>query len=153
MSDRVVVLNRGRIEQVGTPREVYDRPATSFVAEFVGESNVWQGTIQRQHDGQHALITASGECFPLPQRSYTPGRSARMVVRPETIRLRTDGTEPVLATGTVVDSMYVGGVTKYLVSTKDGHVIKIVTQEQARERGAHVTLTWSVTVVHLYQEE
>lgn len=153
MSDRVVVLNRGRIEQVGTPREVYDRPATSFVAEFVGESNVWQGTIHRQRDGQHALITASGECFPLPQRSYTPGRSARMVVRPDTIRLRTDSTEPAHATGTVLDAMYVGGVTKYLVSTKDGHVIKIVTQEKARERGAHVTLTWSEAAVYLYQEE
>ncbi len=153
MSDRVVVLNHGRIEQVGTSREVYDRPATSFVAEFVGESNVWQGTIQREPDGQHTLVTVSGERFPLPQRPYTLGHSARMVIRPETIRLRTDNTEPAHAIGTVLDVMYVGGVTKYLVSTSDGHAIKVVTQEKVRERGVRVTLTWSLDAVHLYQEE
>jgi spermidine/putrescine ABC transporter ATP-binding subunit len=153
MSDRVVVLNRGRVEQVGTPREVYDQPATSFVAEFVGESNFWHGTIQRQPDGQHALVTASGERFPLPQRSYTPGRPARMTVRPEMIRVRTESSEPAYAAGTVLDAMYIGGVTKYLVSTKDGQVVKVVTQGEAPERNAPVTLTWDPRALHLYQEE
>ncbi len=152
MSDRVVVLNRGRIEQVGTPREVYDRPATSFVAEFVGESNVWHGTIQRRPDGQQALVTASGERFPLPRHTYTPGRPARMAVRPEMIRVRTDDSEPAYAAGTVLEVMYIGGVTKYLVSTTSGQVIKVVTQGKAPERDAHVTLTWNPDALHVYEE-
>ena len=152
MSDRVVVLNRGRIEQVGTPRDIYDRPATIFVAEFVGESNVWQGTIERQPDGQHVLVTASGERFPLPPRSYTPGRPARMVVRPEAIRVHTD-TGDTRLTGTLLDVVYVGGMTKYVVSAGNGQVIKVVTREQAVERGQRVRLTWNPMAAHLYQEE
>ena len=151
MSDRIVVLNNGRVEQIGGPREIYDRPASSFVAEFVGESNVWEGTVERQPDGRHMLVTASADRFPLPARSYTPGRPARMIVRPEAIQLA-GNPEGTRLTGTLLDIVYVGGTTKYLVSTGDGHVIKAVAHEPARERGARVGLAWDPDAVHLYQE-
>jgi putative spermidine/putrescine transport system ATP-binding protein len=152
MSDRIVVIDHGRVEQVGEPREIYDRPATAFVAEFVGESNVWKGTIERQSDGGHALLTTAGQRFPLPDRAYRTGRPARMIVRPEAIRLDA-GPERARLLGVLLDVVYAGGMTKYIVSTNNGQVIKAVSGGPARERGERVGVTWNPEAAHLFQEE
>src|SRR5258708_19347232 len=94
MSDRIAVLNRGLIEQVGAPLEVYERPQTDFVAGFIGISNL----IER--DGRH------------------------MTVRPEKIRLLGDGEEPPAGahteTGIIRDVVYVGVVTRYIIDLDAG---------------------------------
>ena len=152
MSDRIVVIDHGRVEQVGAPREIYDRPATAFVAEFVGESNVWNGIIERQPYGGHALVTTAGQRFPLPDRAYRPGQPARMIVRPEAIRLDA-GPEAARLLGVLLDVVYAGSMTKYIVSTSNGQVIKVVSHGPTRERGERVGVTWNPAAAHLFQEE
>ena len=124
MSDRIAVFNHGRIEQVGTPAEVYERPANEFVAGFVGASNV----IER--DG----------------RAFT--------VRPEKIRMtETDhatAAGPNTATGRIRDVVYAGMITRYVVDLDDGGELVVVRQnletsssEALNARGRRVVLEWS----------
>jgi putative spermidine/putrescine transport system ATP-binding protein len=120
MSDRIAVFSEGRIEQVGTPGDIYERPANEFVAGFVGTSN----TLVR--DG----------------RTY--------MVRPEKIRLLDAGEEDVAAVGGVVrEVVYLGSVTRYVVETDHGETLVVLRQnldtsaEKAQaERGRAVRLAW-----------
>jgi putative spermidine/putrescine transport system ATP-binding protein len=124
MSDRIAVFNYGRIEQVGSPAEVYERPANEFVAGFVGASNV----LQRGG------------------RTYT--------VRPEKIRMTPDGgvrrDDDNAATGRIRDVVYAGMVTRYVVDLDDGGELVVVRQnletsstEALDARGRRVLLEWS----------
>jgi putative spermidine/putrescine transport system ATP-binding protein len=123
MSDRLAVFNEGRIEQIGTPAEVYERPATEFVAGFVGVSNM----LERE--------------------------GARFTVRPEKIHVREEddslesGVES--ETGTIRDVVYVGMVTRYVVELDRGGELMVVrqnletsSQEVLEERGRRVRLEW-----------
>ncbi|MFB6082808.1 MAG: ABC transporter ATP-binding protein [Halorientalis sp.] len=86
ISDRVAVVNDGRVEQVGTPEAVYREPATRFVAEFVGDNNVFDGVVTESGDGIAVDGTAT---LPLPDGAdATAGQSAAVSVRPEAISLR-----------------------------------------------------------------
>ena len=110
MSDRLAVFNRGRIEQVGAPAEVYERPATAFVAGFVGTSNLLRGDVAR------AIIGDAG--------TYT--------VRPEKIRLAepddTTATDETSASGTIRSVVYLGPDTRYVVALDAGADL-VVTQQ------------------------
>jgi putative spermidine/putrescine transport system ATP-binding protein len=104
MSDRIAVLSNGRIEQIGTPLEVYERPQTDFVAGFIGISNL----IER--DGRH------------------------MTIRPEKIRLLAEGEEPPpgarVETGRVRDVIYVGVLTRYIVDLDAGGELVVARQNE-----------------------
>lgn len=118
MSDRIAVFNHGRVEQVGSPADVYERPASEFVAGFVGVSNL----IER--DGR------------------------RFTVRPEKIRMLGEN-EAGQERGRVRDVVYVGMVTRYIVSLDRGGELTVVRQnleitsaEALEARGRRVTLDW-----------
>ena len=87
MSDRVAVMSQGRIEQVGTPGEIYDAPATAFVASFVGESNPLPGRVEESAGGLARITTALGPLRARDPRGLAPGSAAILVVRPERCRL------------------------------------------------------------------
>jgi spermidine/putrescine transport system ATP-binding protein len=87
MSDRVAVMSQGRIEQVGTPTEIYDAPATAFVASFVGESNPLPGRVEESGGGLARITTALGPLRARDPRGLAPGSAAILVVRPERCRL------------------------------------------------------------------
>ncbi len=131
MSDRLAVFNAGRIEQVGTPAEVYEHPATPFVAGFVGTSNLLQG------DAAQAVI----------------GRAGSFSVRPEKIRIAApdDDTsdDEQSATGHIRDVVYLGSDTRYLVSLDAGGELLVTQQnlesssmEALAARGRVVRLVW-----------
>ncbi|HEX9095340.1 MAG TPA: ABC transporter ATP-binding protein [Candidatus Dormibacteraeota bacterium] len=132
MSDRMAVMNQGRVEQVGSPAEVYERPATSFVAGFVGASNVLSGDAALAITGQRQAIT----------------------VRPEKIRLgsledRQHGDE-VSAVGLVRDVVYVGAFTRYDVELDAGGELVVLQQnltmssmDVLQARGRRVRLFWN----------
>jgi putative spermidine/putrescine transport system ATP-binding protein len=132
MSDRLAVFSRGRIEQVGTPAEVYERPATGFVAGFVGTSNVLSGEAAR-------AVTGSAEAF---------------TIRPEKIRLAAPGTEvrpdECVADGHVRDVAYIGALTKYIVALDGGGRLVVFQQnletssmEALQVKDRPVRLIWS----------
>jgi putative spermidine/putrescine transport system ATP-binding protein len=130
MSDRIAVFNAGRVEQVGTPAEVYEQPKTAFVAGFVGTSNLISGDVAR------AIIGS-------------PGRYA---VRPEKIRLvapdATAGADQYSATGTVRDVVYLGAQMRLLVTIAGGTELVVSEQsltsaaEAVAQRGRQVRLVW-----------
>jgi putative spermidine/putrescine transport system ATP-binding protein len=134
MSDRMAVFSQGRVEQVGTPAEVYERPATGFVAGFVGVSNVLEGD---------------------PAKAVT-GDPAAFTIRPEKIAMvPTDaslGPEDCTATGHVREVVYLGAITRYLVDLDVGGTLVVMQQnlttssmEALQVKGKAVRLVWQRT--------
>ena len=131
MSDRLAVMNQGRVEQVGTPAEVYENPATGFVAGFVGASNVLAGEAARAVTGSAAAFT----------------------IRPEKIRLAPLDETPTVgestAAGVVREVVYVGAFTRYTVDLEGGGELVVMQQnltmssmEVLQARGQRVRLIW-----------
>ncbi|MET8449270.1 ABC transporter ATP-binding protein [Streptomyces sp. NPDC005209] len=132
MSDRIAVFHQGRIEQVGTPAEIYERPATAFVASFVGTSNLLTGESAQRVVG-------------------TPGTYS---IRPEKIRVLkesavADEPEHATATGTVAEVVYLGDATRLLVDLDAGGRLTALQQnletsaeDVAAYRGTRVRLQW-----------
>ncbi|SIR36396.1 putative spermidine/putrescine transport system ATP-binding protein [Rhizobium sp. RU20A] len=121
LSDRIAVFNGGRIEQIGTGRELYDRPATLFVGRFIGESTVLRG--KTQVCGDQTVMTLGEETITANAR-LAGGAQPVMLVRPERAVLKRPGAE-VLAgenrlTGNVVEAIYLGSGSKYEVRLADG---------------------------------
>ena len=131
MSDRIAVFNHGRIEQIGSPAEVYERPATPFVAGFVGTSNLLSGEVAER----------------------IVGRTGTFTVRPEKIRLA-DPTDPVAddetsATGRISDVIYLGSDTRYAVALDAGGLLVVTAQnlttssmDALAAQGRSVRLIW-----------
>ncbi|MFN3261706.1 MAG: ABC transporter ATP-binding protein [Pikeienuella sp.] len=101
MSDRIAVMSGGAIRQVGAPREVYNRPADRFVADFIGETNFLEGMVEGGR-----LRLAGGEAIPLPDGAAAEGAAATLTIRPEQVRLAPAGEEGFAAV--VADSVYFG---------------------------------------------
>jgi len=138
MADTIAVMNGGRIEQLGTPDELYEKPATAFVAGFLGVSNLLHGTIVgddmvKLDSGADVRVTGSA----------IGGRTGRVAVgvRPEKIRLGPEGANAF--SGTVAETAYVGVSTQYVVDTEPG---KVTVYVQNAQRGAAVAVGESVTI-------
>ncbi len=117
MSDLVVVMNHGRIEQVGSPEEVYEAPANTFVASFLGESNFLDGEITEVRDTTCVVKTGTGMNFEVGRRrEVAVGERVRVSVRPEKIRLGDPGGQQRNSYDAIVEEViYVGSATKYRV--------------------------------------
>jgi putrescine transport system ATP-binding protein len=144
LADRVALMDRGRLEQVGPPREVYDRPATRFVAEFLGAANVLPGT--RSADG--ALDCPTAACT-LRAAAPLPEGIAAVALRPERIRLGPaigDNT----AAGTVEEAAFRGESSLILVRLAGGALLRVSHAEEdgaPPPRGTDVRLSWDAESV------
>jgi putative spermidine/putrescine transport system ATP-binding protein len=132
MSDRIAVMNQGRIEQVGTPTDVYERPSTGFVAGFVGVSNLLSGEAARLVTGSPASITVRPEKISMadPDQVVAGGEAS--------------------LDGTIRESIYVGSFTRYVVDLNAGGELVVVqqnttraTHERAHDPADRVRLVWS----------
>jgi putative spermidine/putrescine transport system ATP-binding protein len=137
IADRVGVMRNGRIEQLGSPTEIYSRPATSFVAEFVGLSNRLAGTVNG------TTVTVRGCELPLVDTSTPPGL-ATALVRPEAVTVASstsDETGPL--TGTVIATTFLGATSRVTVDLGDTTILaQLPTSEaSALPAGSRVTLT------------
>jgi spermidine/putrescine transport system ATP-binding protein len=151
MSDRIAVMNDGLIEHLGTPREIYEHPATRFVAGFIGTSNLIAGAVARL-DGDRAIIEISPEeriIVPVADRAVSPGSQLELTVRPEKIDLTTARPpgEGCALRGTVAEVVYLGTSTNFSVSTTAGSDIVVFQQNSATAadvaaRGDSVWLSW-----------
>jgi putative spermidine/putrescine transport system ATP-binding protein len=139
LADRIGVMNAGRIEQVGTPTQVYEHPATPFVAGFLGKTNVIAVDI-RVDAGSAAAVIGDGRW--LLTRSAVPGR-ATATIRPEKIGFVLDGADTGLS-GTVRTRVFQGAHWLYQVDTAAGAltVIRQNTGDMMPREGAPVRLTW-----------
>lgn len=114
MSDRVAVMNHGRIQQLGTPEELYERPRTRFVAEFLGAANVLPAVV-RAADATSACLEIAGRRLTVPVCGLTAGLPAALVVRPHWLTLRSAEDESVEWQGTIVERVYKGSTITYRV--------------------------------------
>jgi spermidine/putrescine ABC transporter ATP-binding subunit len=105
MSDRIAVMRDGVIEQLGAPRQVYERPATEFVATFLGASNLIDA-VALGGEGGHSLVEAAPGRFAISARGLAPGQRLRLAVRPERVRVRPAGGQGLPAT--VREAVYRG---------------------------------------------
>jgi len=128
MSDRIALMNRGSIAQVGTAEDLYERPASRFVAEFIGESNVIEGRATA--DG--LFVATGGARFPLgPAPDHAATRDATlMMVRPEKLSFAASVESPGVLVGEVIGRIYVGDCTRYLIEVAGG--LRLVVKVQNR---------------------
>jgi spermidine/putrescine transport system ATP-binding protein len=152
MSDRLVVMNAGRIEQLGSPREVYEHPRTRFVAGFIGTSNLITGRV-RVMDGSTAVLEAAAdECLVVPEAASAgaaAGQDLDVTVRPEKIVISEDrpGSGRCAVRGRVTEVVYLGTSTQYAVATADGTELSVFVQnasdaDDIAGRGADIWLSW-----------
>ncbi len=114
MSDRVVVMDRGRVVQSGSPTELYDFPATPYVADFIGTSNMIEGRVAEAADGQVVVRLAGGDLRCRNGQTLSPGDPVVVGIRPEKVQLRGAtgpegaGKDQAVLSGTVIDSLFRG---------------------------------------------
>ncbi|XVV09030.1 ABC transporter ATP-binding protein [Actinoplanes sp. CA-131856] len=154
MSDRIAVMNAGVIEQLGSPREIYEKPATRFVAGFIGTSNIVDGRVERVEGGLALLSYTAQDRVVVPvEGSVRTGDKVEVSIRPEKIDLHR-GVPPVTATGgsvlsgTVTEVVYHGTSTNYTVATAAGADFTVFDQNASNaddlaDRGDRVYLTWA----------
>src|SRR5262245_44304568 len=118
LSDRIAIMHEGRLHQVGPPAEVYERPATGFVADFVGESNVLAGVVENGGPpGSTVRLAPSGRLLRAREDALAPGQPVRLMVRPEAVAV--DIAEPDEGDnrieGVVEEALYLGQAIRYVV--------------------------------------
>ncbi|RJL00151.1 ABC transporter ATP-binding protein [Paracoccus siganidrum] len=151
MSDRIVVMNQGRIEQDGTPEELYFRPASRFVAEFIGETNLLEATF-RGIEGDAAVIDWLGNplrCNPAGQ-GFAPGAAVTASVRPERIAVSADrpATENAVE-ARIVTSIFKGSRYLLELAVNGTRVSAYADSPVAADQGASVWLGWSRSSISL----
>ncbi|MBS0639642.1 MAG: ABC transporter ATP-binding protein [Acetobacteraceae bacterium] len=115
MSDRIVVMNAGRIEQIGAPQEIYDHPETMFVASFVGDTNVFAGRAIATAGARVSVeLPALGQTVEVQGRGITPGMAVNVMIRPEFVALDDQPGAP--CSGQVTDRTFVGADIRYSVT-------------------------------------
>jgi iron(III) transport system ATP-binding protein len=122
VSDRIVVMNNAVIAQEGTPRELYDAPADAFVADFIGEANMFDCTVTAVEGGR-ATVTLGPLTLTMDARGHAPG-PARLAARPDRIAIREAGAPDTLP-GTVRQATYVGSHLEFMVETEHGEVFVV----------------------------
>ncbi len=120
MSDQVVVLNRGRIEQIGPPEDHYHRPATHFVAEFIGDGAMFSGTI-RDAAGDPVLVTDDGLSFAVGADAHD-GEKATLLLRPEHLSVTTEApdNDKGVLDATLEQTVFYGATRKYICRLANG---------------------------------
>jgi spermidine/putrescine ABC transporter ATP-binding subunit len=151
MSDRIAVMNDGRIEQCGLPTELYDEPSTRFVATFIGESNFIDGIVDRL-DSSTACVGAPGlgELRAPARAGLVAGAPVALTVRPEKIVADENGlaTDMNVITGTVDDVVFVGEMRRYVVLLPGGQRLVLKAQNRSGvrsfDRGDPIRVCWNV---------
>jgi spermidine/putrescine transport system ATP-binding protein len=163
MSDRIAVMNRGRVEQVAAPEDVYNRPATTFVAGFIGVSNLMPATVT----GSDEVRLDQGQTISTPTDGFSSGDRCHAVVRPEKLRVEGGengsgpgpGADLPRVEGIVASSLYLGTATQIAVDLgEDVRMTALVPNADEAERqrlpggGARVALSWEPEHMHLVRE-
>jgi len=155
MSDRIAVMSEGRVEQVGTPEEIYHSPATVFVAGFIGTANLLPATVESVR-GDRAVVLLAGEArieVPTAMAHFAPGATAMVMVRPERIKLAVE--EPMGRNAipvTLVESIFQGPVVRCMLKTAGDELIAHIDEEErppGLQRGMRLWAAWDTSASRL----
>lgn len=143
IADRIVILHQGVIEQIGTPREIYEKPVNRFVADFIGRVNLLQGRVEGPH--LHLL----GGTFLIPKRGWPEGK-VTCAVRPERIHLGPKGSG--FLTALIEEATYTGSLVHYRLTAEEGARIhaELPSPEAVYEPGERVGLAWDAADIRLF---
>ncbi len=150
MSDRIAIMNRGVVEQVGSPREIYERPSTTFCADFIGSLNAIALTVDSVDDGMATASFGERGVVRVPtDGGIERGRPVRVALRPERIRVEPEDflvqAEMCWLRGELAEIVYLGALTQFHVDTPAGRVVSHRMNEGAALRlavGSPVVLAW-----------
>ncbi|MWV45568.1 ATP-binding cassette domain-containing protein [Paenibacillus sp. HJL G12] len=154
VSDRIAVMKSGVIQHLGTPQEIYQRPANVFVATFIGRTNIIEGTLQHEH-GQYSLQMGQGYQEPIaniqvPKSEMKSTLPVQISVRPEEFNIRQDQQG---MKATIVHSVFLGQHTHYFVDLASGQRVEITQESQTAELlspGQTVYLTVKPDKINVY---
>ena len=132
MSDRIAVMSKGVALQVGKPDEIYERPATKFVADFIGETNFLNGVVKAQNGNLVEIeIDGAGTVFVESSRTFTNGQQVSVAVRPEKLRLNSERSGDNNLKGRVEEVIYIGTDTHFGVRFGGGQKVRVRAQNIA----------------------
>jgi len=157
MSDRIAVMSKGRLEQVGTPEEIYDEPATAFVARFIGSANLIPVVVERAGGGRVTFQLPGGRLgeAAMGARTFTPGRDALLMIRPE--RLEVGPHEPTAdrlgLPVTCTDLVFQGAMLRCALRDPDGgeliDYLEASRQQPGVKPGASLWVSWEPDAARL----
>jgi putative spermidine/putrescine transport system ATP-binding protein len=157
MSDRICLMNNGRIEQLGAPQELYFRPRSVFVADFLGESNLLSGIVRES--GERLLVEGPGRLMlsAMADGTLAIGTKVRLMVRPESLRLLAPGEAGEnAAEGTLEEIVFTGGVRRYYVAIPGEAVLavkELTDKAAARNVGDAVRVGWEAAATIALPEQ
>ena len=134
MSDKVVVMNNGYIQQEGTPEQIYDEPVNAFVADFIGDSNILPGRMTAER-----LVQINGIDYPCidgTEQGFPPGRNVDVVIRPEDIDILPYGQGQF--NGTIISKLFIGVHYEMLVQSEDGNIEWLLQNYDQHEVGEKI---------------
>jgi spermidine/putrescine transport system ATP-binding protein len=154
MADTVAVMNKGRIEQMGTPEALYDRPKTFFVSQFLGQSNVFVGDAVESSANSVSIEVAGFKISAAKQRSEVSKGKIAIGVRPEKVQFHEDKKPTassdlnVLGPGEIIDIRFTGVSNQYLIDIPNLGEVTVFAQNVGKspvtELGAKVWISWKV---------
>ena len=148
MSDRIAVMHQGRVEQLGTPEELYERPQTRFVADFIGTTNLLTGSVESMDAGTAVVRLDGGDACRVVGADLQAGRPVELSIRPESIVMkRSNGTAPEAVgplRAQVEQVAYMGGSVQYQVRTNGGLSLTVLAPKTGERHvvGSDVDITW-----------
>jgi iron(III) transport system ATP-binding protein len=144
LSDAIAVLREGRMEQIGPPREIYSRPASRFVADFIGAANLMDGRIEhRGPDGFYAVRASAGSLRATSPTELPPGAGVTIVVRPEHVSIAPGGGSPANGWhGVVAAQAFLGDAVEHVIRVGELELRARGHPTHAVPPGAHVSLTF-----------
>ena len=143
LSSRIAVMDQGRFEQVGRPKEVYEYPASRFVADFIGNINMFEGTVDAVTDGSISVSADEADSLltGLTDRSMQIGEKVCIAIRPEKIYIsdnEPENQEDTRLSGVVHDLGYLGNLSLYRIRLKSGKIVQVSAQNRRRSAERHL---------------
>jgi iron(III) transport system ATP-binding protein len=144
IADRIAIMSRGRVVQLGTPRDLYRRPASRFVAEFLGETNLIPGTLVESNESVATIETSAGRLTTTTPTTEAVGAEVLCSIRPEAMRLSTGNTSQL--SGRLIETTYLGELAQYLVELPGNIRAKVASLNPADDLGDRVGQTVGLSV-------
>jgi putrescine transport system ATP-binding protein len=149
MASRIAVMSHGQVVQVGTPKEIYESPSSRFVADFIGNINIFDGRVNTARDNQLEVQTEVGVMQAASTAPYQAGAAVAVAIRPEKINV--SKTKPAatdnLFSGTVREIGYLGSYTSFIIEIATGKTLRVSTINHVHETGpTRADITWGDSV-------
>ena len=127
MADRIMVMNRGKVEQIGSPFDIYTHPRPLFVADFIGQANAIAGTLSAREGAERGVMKIGERSLTvklISDAAYAAGDEISLILRPEAVTLR-EGMEGLLA-GTVASAVFSGDRMEYMITLENGAQVSVM---------------------------